>query len=100
MVRPNTPITTKGPAVAHSLSKRQVRRHHRKAKSFVQCVRQFLTPEVFKQAQRARNSRRRSPRWQVQPLIFVLLTMTWTAGDSTPERFETARAFYVACPES
>jgi hypothetical protein len=35
-------------------------------------------------------------RWQVQPLVFVLLTMTWCAGDSQPERFETARAFYVA----
>jgi hypothetical protein len=79
-------------------SKRPTRR--RRLKSFVQCVRQFLTPEVFKQAQRARQSRRRSPRWQVQPLIFVLLTMTWTVGDSTPERFETARAFYVACHAS
>jgi hypothetical protein len=29
-------------------------------------------------------------------LLFVLLTMTWCAGDSLPERFETARAFYVA----
>ena len=66
----------------------------------MQCARQFLTPEVFKQARRARHSKRRSPRWQVQPLIFVLLTMTWTVGDSTPERFETARAFYVACHES
>jgi hypothetical protein len=33
-------------------------------------------------------------------LIFVLLTMTWTVGESTPERFETARAFYVACHAS
>lgn len=81
-------------------SKRQTRRRRRQAKSFVQCIRQFLTPEVFKQAQRARHSKRRSPRWQVQPLVFVLLTMTWTVGDSTPERFETARAFYVACHDS
>jgi len=86
--------------VASRPSKRQTRRRRRQAKSFVQCVRQFLTPEVFKQAQRARQSRRRSPRWQVQPLVFVLLTMTWTVGDSTPERFETARAFYVACHAS
>ena len=82
--------------MAHSASKRQTRRRRRQAKSFVQCVRQFLTPEVFKQAHRARQSKRRSPRWQVQPLIFVLLTMTWAVGDSTPERFEIARAFYVA----
>jgi hypothetical protein len=66
----------------------------------VQCIRQFLTPEVFKQAHQARHVRRRSPRWRVQPLLFILLTMTWTVGDSTPERFETARAFYVACHAS
>lgn len=82
--------------MSHSPSKRRQRRRRRQAKSFVQCVRQFLTAEVFKQAQRARQSKRRSPRWQVQPLLFVLLTMTWTVGDSTAERFETARAFYVA----
>jgi hypothetical protein len=28
--------------------------------------------------------------------LFVLLVMTWCAGDSLPERFETARACYVA----
>lgn len=83
--------------MVHRSTKRQIHRHRRQVKSFVQCLRQFLTPEVFKQAQRARHSKRRSPRWQVQPLIFVLLTMTWTVGDSTPERFETARAYYVSC---
>jgi hypothetical protein len=71
-------------------------RRRRRVKSFVQCIRQFLTSEVFKQAHQARHAKRRSPRWQAQPLVFVLLTMTWTVGDSTPERFETARAFYVA----
>lgn len=30
-------------------------------------------------------------------MLFVMLLMTWCAGDSLPERFETARAFYVAC---
>jgi hypothetical protein len=75
-------------------------RRRRQAKSFVQVARQFLTPEVFKQAHRARNAKRRSPRWGVQPLVFVLLTMTWCLGDSTPERFESARAFYVACHQT
>ena len=82
----------------HGKKARQRRR--RRAASFVQCLRQFLTPEVFKQAHRARNAKRRSPRWDVQPLIFVLLAMTWCSGDSTPERFETARAYYVACHET
>jgi hypothetical protein len=29
-------------------------------------------------------------------LVFVVLVMTWCAGESVPERFETAKAFYVA----
>jgi hypothetical protein len=81
-------------------SHRSQKRQRRRVKSFVQCVRQFLTPEVFKQARRARHHRRRLPRWEIQPLVFVLLTMTWCLADSTPERFETARGFYVACHES
>jgi hypothetical protein len=63
--------------------------------SFLQCLGHFLTPHVCKQAQRAAR-RRRGWRWQTQPLVFVLLCLTWCAGDSLPERFETARAFYVA----
>jgi hypothetical protein len=63
--------------------------------SFLQCFGYFLTPQVWKQAQPSARQRR-ALRWQVQPLVFVLLVMTWCAGDSLPERFETARAFYVA----
>ncbi len=64
--------------------------------TFTQCLAHFLTPQVCKQAQQAA-PRRRAWRWQTQPLIHVLLVMTWCTGDSLPERFETARAFYVAC---
>jgi Transposase DDE domain len=63
--------------------------------SFLECLGHFLTPQVWKQAQQA-VPRRRAWRWQTQPLLFVLLCMTWCTGDSLPERFETARAFYVA----
>src|SRR5260370_14246270 len=61
----------------------------------LQCLGQFHTQQVWKQAQQA-VPRRRAWRWQTQPLLFILLCMTWCAGDSLPERFETARAFYVA----
>ena len=60
--------------------------------SFLECLGHFLTPQVWKQAQQA-VPRRRAWRWQTQPLLFVLLCMTWCTGDSLPERFETARAF-------
>src|SRR3984893_8768918 len=63
--------------------------------SFLECFGYFLTPPVWKQAHPAAR-RGRAWRWQPQPLIFVLLAMTWCAGDSLPERFETARACYVA----
>src|SRR5262245_16964030 len=61
---------------------------------FLGCLRQFLTAQLFKQAHHAQGDRRRC-RWQLQPLLFVLLAMTWCHGDSAPERFETARAFFV-----
>lgn len=63
--------------------------------TFLQCLGHWLTPQVWKQAHQAL-PRRRAWRWQPQPLLFVLLCLTWCAGDSLPERFETARAFYVA----
>ena len=63
--------------------------------SFVDCLRYFLTPQLWKQVLGAVRPGKAS-RWQAQPLLFVLLTITWCAGDSVPERFETARAFYVA----
>jgi Transposase DDE domain len=64
--------------------------------SFLDCLRYFLTPQLWKQVLNAIHPGKAS-RWQPQPLLFVLLVMTWCAGDSLPERFETARAFYVAC---
>jgi Transposase DDE domain len=63
--------------------------------SFLECLRHFLTPQLWKQAHGALTNYA-AIRWTAQPLLFVLLVMTWCAGDSLAERFETARAFYVA----
>jgi hypothetical protein len=63
--------------------------------SFLDCLRYFLTPQVWKQVQRAFQPHR-ALRWRPQPLLFVLLVMTWCSGESLEERFETAKAFYVA----
>jgi hypothetical protein len=68
--------------------------------SLMEFVRQFLTPQVWKQARQAIPKGRRKPRWDLQPLVLVLLAMTWTAGDSEFERFEAARGFYVMSYES
>src|SRR2546425_5825168 len=67
--------------------------------SFLECLRYFLTPQVWKQAQQA-TRRRNCCRWQTRPLLFVVLAMTWCSGDSLPERFETAKAFYIASYQS
>jgi Transposase DDE domain len=64
--------------------------------SLLDYVRQFLTPQVCKQARDARPRHRAQPRWDLQPLLLVVLAMTWAAGDSQAEKFQTARGFYVA----
>src|SRR5215210_3861575 len=65
-------------------------------RSLMDYLRQFLTPQVCKQARQAVPRRRSLPRWDLQPLLIITLAMTWAAGDSQAERFETARGFYVA----
>ena len=73
------------------------RRRQRQAESLPASIRQFLTPDTWKQAQRAARDFqcRERPRWSLSAVIVVLATMTWCAGDTDAERFVTARAFYV-----
>jgi hypothetical protein len=63
--------------------------------SFLGCLRLFLTPQAFKEARRGAGSYQ-ATRWRLHPLLCVLLLMTWCAGQSLEERFETARTFSVA----
>jgi Transposase DDE domain len=78
------------------------------AKTFLDSMRQFLTPAVWKQAHQARRGKKpacgwelqhkkRACRWEIQPLVLVLVLMTWSCGDSQEERFEAAKAFCVIC---
>jgi hypothetical protein len=71
-------------------------RQRRRAKSLIGSMREFLTPAVFKQVRNA-SPRRKSPRWDLHPLLYTLLLMTWCCGDSLPEKFEVAKGFYVVC---
>jgi hypothetical protein len=61
------------------------------------CLRQFLTPQVWKQARGGLKKPRKNARWDFHHLILVLLAMTWSLGDSTPERFEMARGIIAIC---
>jgi Transposase DDE domain len=71
------------------------RKRQPRERPFISCVREFLSPSFFRQVYRTL-PRGRKRRWEIQPLLYVLLCMTWCLGDSQPERFETARAFCVA----
>lgn len=68
--------------------------------SLLECVRQCLTPQVWKQARQSVPRGRLLPRWDLQPLVLIMLAMTWATGDSQSEKFAKARGFYVACHES
>ena len=67
-----------------------------RGKSLPQAMREFLTPEVFKQVRKS-FTRRKQPKWDIHALAYILLLMTWCCGESLPEQFETARGFYVVC---
>jgi hypothetical protein len=71
------------------------------ARDLAGSLREFLTPALWKQAQAARTragQRTKHPaRWQTQPLVLVLLLLTWSCGDSQAERLETAKAACAVC---
>jgi len=75
-------------------------RKEQQPQSLIECVRQFLTPQVWKQSRQAVPRRRCCPRWDLQPSLIILMAMTWAAGDSQAEKFQTARGFYVVSYEA
>ncbi len=75
---------------------RKQARQRRRAKSLIGSMREFLTPAVFKQVRNAAKRRKR-PRWDLHPLLYILLLTTYCCGDSLPEKFEAAKGFYVVC---
>jgi hypothetical protein len=71
----------------------------RPMRSLIEILRDFLTPALWKQAHqvRRRSQKQKSLRWMVQPLVLMLLLMTWTHGDSQADRFECAKAYCQVC---
>ena len=81
-------------------AQRSARQNSRRLRrSLVEVLREFLTPALWKQAHQARRrtQRKESSRWMVQPLVLMLLLMTWSKGDSQAERFECAKAYCQVC---
>lgn len=65
--------------------------------SWMSLVTRWLGPQVWKQAHQSHRPKKSAPRWDLHPLLMILLLMTWTTGNSEAERFATAQAFYIAC---
>jgi hypothetical protein len=68
----------------------------RKQVSFPEALRQFLTPQVCKQAHQAWQTSHYQGRWCLKAMLWTLLLMTWGLGKSEAERFQSARAFYIS----
>ena len=71
----------------------------RLTRSLMEVLREFLTPALWKQAHQARRQtqRKESSRWMVQPLVLMLLLLTWSHGESQADRFECAKAYCQVC---
>lgn len=68
-------------------------------RSLIEVLREFLTPTLWKQAHqvRRRTQKKESSRWMVQPLVLMLLLMSWSHGASQADRFEFAKAYCQVC---
>jgi hypothetical protein len=77
-------------------SARKRRKQRRRVRTLGDCLRQFLTPAVWKQAQKALARPWQASRWRIKPLLVTLVLMTFACGDSQEERFESTRAVMVA----
>ena len=84
-------------------SAKRAQRRAKRSESLSGSMRQFLTPQVWKQTKQAANQHgcRKGVLWTLQPLIMIAAIMTWCAGETDAERFVASRAFYVQihCPK-
>ena len=84
-------------------SAKQAQRRAKRSESLSGSMRQFLTPEVWKQVKQAASQHgcRNGVRWTLQPLIMIAAIMTWCAGETDADRFVLSRSFYVQihCPK-
>jgi hypothetical protein len=84
-------------------SAKSAQRRAKRSESLSGSMREFLTPEVWKQVKQAagQHGYRKRIRWTLQPLIMIAAMMTWCAGETDAERFVLSRAFYVQihCPK-
>ena len=84
-------------------SAKWAQRRAKRSESLSGSMRQFLTPEVWKQVKQVASQHgcRNGVRWTLQPLIMIAAIMTWCAGETDADRFVLSRSFYVQihCPK-
>ncbi len=77
-------------------SAKRAQRRAKRSESLSGSMRQFLTPEVWKQVKQVASQHgcRNGVRWTLQPLIMIAAIMTWCAGETDADRFVLSRSFY------
>jgi DDE family transposase len=84
-------------------SAKRAKRRAQRSESLSGSIRQFVTPEVWKQVKQAAREHgyRKGVRWTLQPLIMIGAIMTWCAGETDADRFVLSRSFYIQvhCPK-
>ena len=108
-VFPKTHMKTRTVPWLHRLSSssrasaKWAQRQAKRSESLSGSMRQFLTPEVWKQVKQVASQHgcRNGVRWTLQPLIMIAAIMTWCAGETDADRFVLSRSFYVQihCPK-
>ena len=90
-------MATQCSAPSARASAKRAQRRAKRAESLSGSMRQFVTPQVWKQVKHAAKQHgcRDRTRWTLQPLILIAAIMTWCAGETDADRFVLSRAFYV-----
>src|SRR5208337_646594 len=91
------PMAAQTSASSSRASAKWAQRRAKRSESLSGAMRQFLTPEVWKQVKHAASQHgcRHGVRWTLQPLIMIAAIMTWCAGETDADRFVLSRSFYV-----
>ena len=89
------PMTAQCSAPSARASAKRAQRLVKRAESLSGSMRQFVTPQVWKQVKHAAKQHgcRDRTRWTLQPLILIAAIMTWCAGETDADRFVLSRAF-------
>ena len=97
------PMAAQTSASSSRASAKWAQRRAKRSESLSGSMRQFLTPEVWKQVKQVASQHgcRKGVRWTLQPLMMIAAIMTWCAGETDADRFVLSRSFYVQihCPK-